>query len=144
MSAPATGVSAAAVSQRLRFKVGMFDAPLSRRSGPRGGVAGGGDVPAQHHRVVFVDDVVAVHRIPSQEVPEAEEEQHVAARDQAHDVLAREVHARGWIRGAERAAADTVAKEPGGSAQDLELIEVDVDGNHPTKTPSEFTLYYRL
>src|SRR5712692_875452 len=37
-------------------------------------VSNGSELPPQHHRMIFVDCVVTVHRIPSQEVPEAEKQ----------------------------------------------------------------------
>src|SRR6202040_4054924 len=59
------------------------------------------DLPPEHHRVVFVDDVVTVHRVAAEPVAEAEEEGHVASpRQEPDDVLARHIGAGGRTRSA--------------------------------------------
>src|SRR5437016_3136257 len=70
------------------------------------------DVPPEHHGMVLVHDVVAVHGIPPVEVPEAHEEPDLFVALQPHDVLP------GHLVGRRR---DAVARE------DAELLEMDVD-----------------
>jgi hypothetical protein len=51
-------------------------------------VAFGFDFPSKHHRVIFVDHVVAVHWVAAVEVAEAEEELDALVRLQARHVFA--------------------------------------------------------
>src|SRR6478672_11217635 len=51
----------------------------------------GGDLPAEHHRVVLVGQVVAVRDVRAGEVPEPAVQDHRLARVQRGDVLAAEV-----------------------------------------------------
>src|SRR5262245_48011629 len=53
-----------------------------------------------HHRVVLVNDVVAVNRVVPAEVAEAEEQLDLLVEAQAEDVLAGVVHGVGLRRGA--------------------------------------------
>src|SRR5215212_3393419 len=135
------------VKRFRRFWSGMS----SLRSRPAVRVAGRGDVEAQHHGVVFVDHVVAVHGIASQPVPGAHLHLHVAAGDEAYHVLARGVHA------AARAAASAPAVlaapaavvagvvvaapiEAWRALGDLELLQVHVDGMGPPEAAVEVPL----
>src|SRR5712691_3174676 len=50
-------------------------------------VSNSSELPPKHHRMVFVDRIVTVHRIPSQEVPEAEKQFHLGIVLQPDHVL---------------------------------------------------------
>src|SRR5207244_2743902 len=70
------------------------------------------DVPAEHHRVVFVHDVVTVHRVSAEEVSEAEEDPDLLVALEPDDVL----------------PGDLVGGRSGSiPGQDAEFLEMDVD-----------------
>src|SRR5688572_26832072 len=77
-------------------------------------------IPPQHHRVVLVNRVVAVHRVAPDEVSEAEEYLYIVAIAQPHHVLAPPFDLRRQI---------PVALD------DLVLLEVNVDRVLPVTTP---------
>src|SRR5215467_11565404 len=87
-------------SAPLRVPVGVADRP---------------DVEPQHHRVILVNRVVAMHRVLPVEVAELYENRRLGIGLHAEDVLAPDRHEPGR-RG--RAAVDR---------ENLELLEVDVD-----------------
>src|SRR3989440_3441033 len=75
-------------------------------------------VPEQHHGVVLVDGVVAVHRVRPPEVPEALDELDLVAGAQPDGVLAPVLERAGQNR-------------PAVVLEDAELLQVDVDGVLP-------------
>src|SRR5712691_11584143 len=77
------------------------------------------DVEPQHHRVVLVDRVVAVHRVLPVEVTEAEEQGGLAVRLQSEHVLAADLDEGGY------------GGRPAIDRECLELLEVGVDGMFP-------------
>src|SRR5262245_3965601 len=106
--APATGRTAAAVSSSLRDTLAMI-CLLSARSGLADQVAGLIDVEADHHRVILVDHVVAMHRIAAEEVAEAEEQRRLGVVGEPHDVLAGHVDPRRRVAATAPAAAAPAA-----------------------------------
>ena len=86
------------------------------------GVADWRDVEPQHHRVVLVDRVVAMHRVLPGEIAKAEEERGAGIRFQSEHVLAAGLDQR--RRG----------RSPAIDRQGLELLEVDVDRMFPLAT----------
>src|SRR5262245_14429979 len=74
------------------------------------------DVPPQHHRVVFMDGVVAVHGITAYEIPEAHKELYSSIATQSRHVLPSSFHGR-------RSGAVAL--------QHLKLFEVYVDRVFP-------------
>ena len=80
------------------------------------------DVKPQHHRVIFVNRVVAVHRITAGEVAEAEVNINVIIFTKSDDVLAPSFDQR-------RGVAVT--------AENLMLFEVNVDRVRPIESAFE-------
>src|SRR6266850_8156894 len=98
---------------------------LSRlpRLRPRIGVGAGiDDFQMQHHRVVLVHDVMAVERVPSKEIAEAEEQPLIVAGLETRHVLAALLYQR---RGGRRPPID---------GESLELLEVHVDRMMPARS----------
>src|SRR5256714_11615701 len=62
-------------------------------SRPRVGVANGGNIKAQHHGVIFVQNVVVVQPVPPYPVAESHEDGGIAIIYQAKHVFPRGVHA---------------------------------------------------
>src|SRR5690349_7052841 len=112
---------------------------------PRVGVAGGGDVKAEHHSVILMDHIMAVHRVPAQPVAEAHPHGHVAARDKPDCVLAGRVYScfpqtiatRPAVLAAPTAVVVVIirvaAVETGSALRRLELLHVHVDRMRPSE-----------
>src|SRR5262245_26404740 len=71
-------------------------------------------LPEQHHLMVFVDGVVAVHRIAAAEIAEPHDQLDLLVELQSHDILPREFHV---------AALNLTAVAP----DDPEFLQVDVN-----------------
>src|ERR1051325_3855179 len=80
------------------------------------------DVKPQHHRVVFVNNVVAVHRVAPHEVAEPEVERDVVILTESYDVLA--------------AALDQRRRVPV-AVEHLEFLEMNMDWVRPIKSALE-------
>src|SRR6266511_1337873 len=78
--------------------------PLLARSGVRLRVARGGHVETDHHRMIFVDHVVAVHHVAALPISKPHFDRGVAPRVEAHGVLARQVNACRTVAAASRPA----------------------------------------
>ncbi len=83
------------------------------------------DVKPQHHRVVFVNRVVTVHRVAPGKVAEAEVNLHVVILAESDDVLAASLDQRRRV---------PVALE------NLVLLEVNVDWVRPIKSAFSFQI----
>src|SRR5262249_49824093 len=70
------------------------------------------NLPYQHHGMIFMHEVVAVHRIPAEEIAEPEEKMHRVIELDPHHVFSRCLYER------------RRRSVPG---QDLEFFEMDVD-----------------
>ena len=87
------------------------------------------NVKPQHHRVVFVNRVVAVHRIAPDEITETEEQFNVIVLAEPHDILAASLDCRGRVSV---------------SADDLMFFEVNVDRVLPVKPALEIPRFRRV
>ena len=87
------------------------------------------NVESQHHRVVFVNHVVAVHWVAPHEVAEAEEQFDVIVLSQPHDILAAPLDCR---------------RRVSVSADDLMLFEVNVDRVLPVKAALQIPCFCRV
>ena len=83
-------------------------------------------VEPQHHGVVLVNRVVAVHRVAPDEVSEAEEKCNVVAISQPHDILA---------------APFNFNRQVPVALDDLMLFEVNVDRMLPVTTAFKLLCY---
>src|SRR5689334_10409396 len=72
----------------------LFMTGLLPDSRTRVRIATGGDIESQHHRVIFVDHVMAMHGIAAEPVSKPHLDRYVAARNQSHGILPRKIHAR--------------------------------------------------
>ena len=80
------------------------------------------DVKPQHHRVIFMNRVVAVHRVTAGEVAEAEVDIYIVILAEPDDVLAPSLN-QGWCVPV--------------AAENLMLFEVNVDWVRPVKSALE-------
>src|SRR4030095_11358269 len=92
-------------------------------------VSGIVDVKPQHHRVVLVNRIVAVHGVAPHEIAEAEEQFDVVVLSQPDDILT--------------APLDRSRRVPV-AADDLELLEVNVDRVLPVKAALQIPLLCRV